>query len=130
MKEQDLKELLELEKRFYQKLSETIDITREILDNADRQDHYSIQMLVSMRQTPILELQEVQSHIALKRVEFTPEDAADFDRLLEGGDARSPAEVPVAGQIAANHRLLQQLVELDQVVSKKVCGENSFYRTE
>ena len=123
----DLEELLELEKRLYFKLSETMDLTRQMAEAIDRQDDTSLGLLLSMRQEPLLELQEIQSYIALTRVDLSPEDARLFDSLLGGEPAQSPDCAPVEAQIAANRRVLELLTELDRKLNRKLCGEQSCY---
>lgn len=127
MTAQDLKELLELEKRFFSKLTETMDLSRDLADAVDRQDQVTVTMLLSMRQRPILELQEINSYIDLKRIGLPGGDEARFVELISGAPAETAAEGPVAEQVAVNHRLLLRLTELDQRINQKLCGENSFY---
>ena len=40
-------------KRIYTALNEALDLTRQLADAVDRDDHIAAQMLVSMRQEPI-----------------------------------------------------------------------------
>lgn len=127
MTTQDLQELLELEKKFYAKLNETMNLSHDLADAIDRQDQVSVSMLLSMRQHPILELQEINSYISLKRIDLTAEDAQRFDELIGGANAASASEQPVASQIATNRRLLERLTELDCRINKKICGEQSVY---
>jgi len=127
MTDQDLKELLELERKFNHKLNEALSVTTELAEAVSRQDHVSLRVLISMRQKPLLELQEISSYIDLKRMELSQADAQEFTHLLSGKPAEHPEEVPVADQIAANHRLAERLSELDRRVSYALCGEGSFY---
>ncbi len=127
MSEQILQELLALEKKFFSKLSETLDISRELADAIDRQDQVTVTMLLSMRQKPLLELQEINSYIELKRHGLRPEEADRFEKLIVGAPAEHPAEIPLAEQVASNRRLLDRLTELDRQISQKLCGEQSFY---
>ena len=124
---QNLNDLLELEKKFYHKLNETISLTHELTESLNRQDQTSLRMLLSMRQKPILELQEIANHIMLRRMELDHTDVLQFDRLLSGAKAETPEEVPVSEQILINQRLLQQLSKLDQKINQKLCGKNSIY---
>jgi len=127
MSEQDLNGLLELEKKFSQKLIEALRLTGDLAQSVDRQDQVSIGMLLSMRQKTILELQEISHYIDLMRVELDASALARFDQLLSGAAAQSPQELPLTECIASNHRSLEQLGALDQAISQRLCGEHSFY---
>lgn len=129
LKQQDLDELLELEKKFYAKVVETLSITNELREAVEREDGVSIRILIAERQRPLLELQETQEFIKLKRLDLTKEDALQFDRLVAGGDATSPAEYPVAEQIQRNQSMLSRLIELDKRINQTFCGDKSIYHS-
>lgn len=129
MRESDLKELLELQRRLYAKLSETEDLTQALSDSVERNDSVSVDMFLSMRQRPILEMEEIQSRVSLKRVELNSQDALRFDALLSGAPAENPAELPLTNQLAMNQRFLARLAELDRQVSRKLCSDRSYYQT-
>jgi len=127
--EETLAELLALERRIFRKLNETMEITRELAEAVDREDQVSVKMLLSSRQAPLLELQELNAAAELKRCDLSGEDEAAFDRLItEHGAPETPAEKYVAEQMALNRRLLKQLAELDRRVNEKLCREKSIYR--
>ena len=128
MKESDLKELLELERKLYSKISETVELTQELSDSVERNDQVSLDMFLSLRQRPILEMEEIESRISLKRVELNQEDALRFDALLSGALADSRNELPLTNQLAMNRRFLARLTELDRHVSRKLCGDRSYYQ--
>ena len=127
MKESDVNELLELERRLYAKLSETADLTQALSGSVERNDPVSVDMFLSMRQRSILEMEEIQSRISLKRVELNGEDALRFDALLSGAPAENRTEVPLTNQLSMNQRFLSRLTELDRHVSGKLCGDRSYY---
>lgn len=127
MKASDLKELMELERKLYAKISEAADLTQELSDSVERNDQVSVELFLSMRQRPILEMEEIQNHIALKRVELNRQDALRFDALLSGAPAESRDELPLTKQLAMNRRFLTRLTELDRQVSSKLCGDRSYY---
>lgn len=127
--EEALAGLLALERRIFRKFNETMEITRELAEAVDREDQVSVKMLLSSRQTPLLELQELNAAVELKRCDLSGEDEAAFDRLIvERGTPETPAEKDVAEQVALNRRLLEQLAELDRRVNEKLCREKSVYR--
>lgn len=127
MEQQHLEQLFQLEKKLYIKLVQTLSLTQELSDGVERQDQHAVQLLLSQRQMPVLELQEIHSLIQLKRVDLDADDAQDYDRLLQGEQAQSPVEQPLVEQLAVNHRLLSRLIELDQTVNRRLCGDNSCY---
>ncbi len=127
MNESNLKELLELERKLYAKISETTDITQELSDGVERNDQVSVELFLAMRQRPILEMEEIRSRIELKRVELNPQDALRFDELLSGAPAENRDELPLTKQLSMNRRFLTRLTELDCLVSRKLCGNQSHY---
>lgn len=129
MWEAALAELLVLERNIYRKLNEITGITRELAEAVDREDQVSVGMILSSRQTPLLELQGLNAMVDLKRCDLSGGDKAAFDRLVtQGGAPETPAEEEVASQAALNHRILKGLAELDQRVNEKLCREKSIYR--
>lgn len=122
-----MKELAVLQTRIYAKLNETLGISQELAEAVERQDQVSVKMLLSSRQKPILELQELYATLKLKRCDLSDEDEEDFDRLLSGGEAEAEEERPVAAQQAANQRLLERLIGVDRKVNETLCKDRSFY---
>lgn len=129
MWESALAELLALERDIYRKLNEIMGITRELAEAVDREDQVSVGLVLSSRQTPLLELQGLNAAVDLKRCDLSGKDKAAFDRLVaEGGAPETPVEREVANQIALNRRILKHLAELDQRVNERLCREKSVYR--
>ncbi|MET0017027.1 hypothetical protein [Oscillibacter sp.] len=127
--EETLAGSLALERRIFRKLNETMEITRELAEAVDREDQVSVKMLLSSRQAPLLEMQELNAAMELKRCDLSGMDEAAFDRLItEGGAPETPAEKEVAEQMALNRRILNQLAELDRRVNEKLCREKSVYQ--
>ena len=126
---QTLAELLALQRKVLRKLNEALGITRELAEAVEREDQVSVRLLLSSRQMPLLELQELDAAMDLKRCELSGADEAAFDRLVtRRGAAENPAEQELADQLARNRRVLEQLTELDRRVSEKLCRERSIYR--
>lgn len=128
---QTLAELLALQRKALRKLNEALGITRELAEAVEREDQVSVRLLLSSRQMPLLELQELDAAMDLKRCELSGADEAAFDRLVtRRGAAEDPAEQELADQLARNRRVLEQLTELDRRVSEKLCRERSIYRRD
>ena len=129
MQEQNFAEITAMEKRIYAKLNAVMEITQELAEAVSRRDRVAVQMLISTRQQPILDLQDLRAMVQLKRCDLSGEDEQQFDRLFSDGDARTEAEIALTGQLAANRRLLERVVALDRRVSEQMCREKSYYVT-
>lgn len=115
-------------KRIYTALVEALDLTRQLAEAVDRNDEVSTRMLVSMRQEPTDKLAAAHQALAQQRQALPEADAKRLAALLKGAGAETEAEAPLASQIGVNQRVLKQLVELDQVVNRKLAREKSIYQ--
>lgn len=129
MNQQDLEELLNLEKKLYHSLNEALALSHELDESVLRDDHVSLRLILSMRQKTILDLQEINSYIQLKRIDLNETDTAQFDRLLSATIPTCVEETPVFNQISVNRRLHSRLCDLDRKISQKFCGKQSFYHS-
>lgn len=110
-------------------LIETQDLTKQLLQAAERHDQVSVQMLLSMRQEPVLKLQEQEEGILQRLREIPEKDAIRLNELLYGDPPRSPEEKPLSDQVAQYRRLLENVVQMDKMLSVKLGGRRSFYNT-
>lgn len=115
-------------KRIYTALNEALDLTRQLADAVDRDDQVATQMLVSMRQEPTDKLAGAHQALKQQRQSLPAADAARLAALLNGAEAETEAEAPLAAQAGANQRVLKQLVEIDRVVNRKLAREKSIYQ--
>ena len=115
-------------KRVYTALNEALDLTRQMADAADRNDEVAAQLLVSMRQEPTDKLARAYQALDQQRQALSEADAARLAALLQGEAAKAEEEAPLANQVGLNRRVLKQLVELDQVVNRKLAREKSIYK--
>ena len=115
-------------KRIYTALNEALDLTRQLADAVDRDDHIAAQMLVSMRQEPTDKLAQAKQALDQQRQALSEADAARLAALLQGEAAKAEEEAPLANQVGLNRRVLKQLVDLDQVVNRKLAREKSVYQ--
>ena len=115
-------------KRIYSLLNEVMDISRQMAEAVDRDDQVAIQMLVSMREEPVHKLRQARRALKEQRDALEPESALRLSQLLNGEGAETEAEAPLAAQLGANRRLLEQLLELDRVLNRKVTREESIYK--
>ena len=115
-------------KRIYTALSEALDLTRQLADAVDRDDRIAVQMLVSMRQEPTDKLAAAHQALEQQRQSLPEEEGRRLAALLNGAEAETEAEAPLAAQAGANQRVLKQLVEIDRVVNRKLAREKSIYQ--
>ena len=92
-----------------------------------RNDDVSLRLLVSMRQEPILKLEELQQAGALKRETLSPEDRERLAALAAGDDPQGAEEVGFSSQAGSARRLLERVLELDQRLNRRLAGGDSFY---
>ena len=86
----DWLDLTVLERKKYNFLSETLDLSQQMGEAMDRNDQVSLRMLVAMRQDPILGLEEVKRAIDMKLVSLLPEEREVVSAL--GGGTGEPRE--------------------------------------
>ena len=115
-------------KRIYNLLNEVMDVSRQMAEAMDRDDQVAIQMLVSMREEPVHRLRQARRALKEQRDALEPEEALRLTQLLNGEEAKPEAEAPLAAQIGANRRLLEQVLELDRVLNRKLTREKSIYQ--
>lgn len=115
-------------KRIYSLLNEVMDVSRQMAEAMDRDDQVAIQMLVSMREEPVHRLRQARRALEDQRDALEPEAAERLSQLLNGGEAQTEAEAPLAAQIGVNRRLLGQVLELDKVLNRKLTREDSIYK--
>ena len=115
-------------KRIYNLLNEVMDVSRQMAEAMDRDDQVAIQMLVSMREEPVHRLRQARRALKEQRDALEPEAALRLTQLLNGEEAETEAEAPLAAQIGANRRLLEQVLELDRVLNRRLTREKSIYK--
>lgn len=115
------------EKRMYTLLNETLDLSRQLADAVDRGDQVAMRMLLSMRGEPVKKMHSIRRFLEDQRDALAPKEARRLAELLNGGAAEREEEAALAHQIALNNRLLKQLVELDQILNRKIGRDKSLY---
>lgn len=121
-------DLTVLERKKYNYLSETLDLTGQLGEALDRNDQVSVRMLMAMRQDPILHLEEVNRLSLDRRDSLEEEDQERVSALLAGAEGRSNEERTFLEQAQKARRLLERVVELDRRISLRLAGEHSFYK--
>ena len=120
-------DLTVLERKKYNLLSEVMDLSRQMGETLDRGDDVSVRMLIAMRQEPILRLEEVRQSAAARLESLSPEDRERVRALGEGASPQGAEEETYCAQAGSARRLLERVLELDQRLSQRLAGDESFY---
>lgn len=123
----DWMDLTVLERRKYNLLSETMDLSRQLGEAMDRNDDVSLRLVIAMRQEPILGLEEVKQAIARKLESLSQEDQQRVSELAGGAAPEGGEETVYFNQAGSARRLLERVIELDRRLNRRMAGENSFY---
>ena len=124
MKEQWMKLLVQLRKR-YTALTETYDLTVQMGEALDRNDRTSFSMLLSMRQEPVLRMQELDGNIR-RIVEIdAPDIEVRWQALVAGDTPRDADEQMVVNQMQQNKRVIDRLVPIDSRINRVLTERKS-----
>ena len=121
-------DLTVLERKKYNYLTETLDLTNQLAQSLDRNDQVSVRMLMAMRHEPILHLEEVNQISLDRRKSLEEEDQDRVSALLAGAEGRTGEERTFLEQAQKTRRLLERVVELDRRISLRMAGEHAFYK--
>lgn len=124
MKEQWMKLLVQLRKR-YTALTETYDLTAQMGEALDRNDQTSFSMLLSMRQEPVLRLQELDGNIRRITESDAPDIEARWQALIAGDAPRDADEQMVVNQMQQNKRVIDRLVPIDSRINRALTERKS-----
>lgn len=130
--DKELVESLRMSKRKeYMKLGELNDLTAQLAQSAERRDEVSTKMLLSMRQQPLLELQEIEDTIRQSLLAQPEEDAIRLSALLTGkGEVEPPIlqeEEALRDLCEQNRRILDRVIQIDRRISMGMGGKRSYY---
>ena len=127
MTRSDWLDLTVLERKKYNLLSEVMDLSQQLGEALDRSDDVSVRLLVSMRQDPILRLEEIKAAIGAKRDSMPPEEWERVNDLNGGAQPRDEDETVYLNQVGSVRRILERVRELDQRLNRRMAGDDSFY---
>ena len=104
------------------------DRERQIAQALDRNDQVAVEMLIAMRQEPITKLEEAKQALQEQGEDLkNAEEALRLALLVNGGEPERPEEFPLAEQVAANGRRLKQVLELEQVLNRRITRDKTIY---
>ena len=116
----DLRKAQVQQKRIYTLLNEVLDLSGQLAQALDRNDQTTVQMLVSMRKEPILQLSQARLALLEQRDGLSEADRERFSALLNGAAAQTEAESPLAEQVQMNNRVLTRVLDLDKAINFKL----------
>lgn len=128
--EQTVASALNLEKKMYAALSEVAELTGELSGAVNRQDQVSVQLFLTMRQDLIDQLLAHRASLRRLYRELPTQDGTLLRRILVGNPGKAelaPAEQTLLKQVNSNRTLLERICRVDQAVSQRFGGPNSFY---
>ena len=105
----ELEELQRRKKMQIVRLTEVSDLTEQLLLAVERRDQTSVRVLLSMRQTPIQEMQEIENGIQEYLLSLPEADAIRCNALLNGAKAETNEEAAVSEQAEKFRRILSLL---------------------
>ena len=108
-------------------LNEVSSLTEQLAQAVSRRDQVSVNLLLSMRQEPILQLQELRETLHTRLESFPEDEAIRISALLDGAPAESAKEEALAKQVAQCRRVLERVVAMDRQISERMGGKKSFY---
>ena len=123
----DWLDLTVLERKKYNYLSEVMDLSQQMGEALHRNDQVSVRMLLSLRQDPILQLEELKRSIQMKQESLPAEDRKRLAELLAEAAPENEAEERYARQAGAARRLLERVIEVDRRLNRRLAGDASFY---
>ena len=126
-------EILVLAKRIGNLFHEITDISMQLADALDRRDEVSMEMIIAMRAEPIDRLAIADRSLREILGELDDGDEAARIRAILNGDAAQAIdqqEKLLSEQASANIRAHRRLMELDEILSRKIARERSVYNND
>ena len=127
MTKSDWLDLTVLERQKYNHLSELMDLTRQLGEAIDRGDEVSVRILVSMRNDPLVGLEELKKATQLRTEALSREEREWVEELNSGASPEDENEILYVNQAGSARRLWERVVELDQRLNRRMAGDDSFY---
>lgn len=126
-------EILVLVKRIGNLFNEVTELSKQLADAVDRRDEVSIKMIIAMRSEPIEKLTIADR--ALRELLVALDDGEEVARIRailngESEYAVGEQEKILAEQAALNIRTHRRMMELDEVVNRKIAREKSIYNND
>jgi len=127
MQAAELEELSRRRREQMVRLMEVSDLTGQLKQALDRNDQVSVNMMITMRQTPLQQLQEMEESLRAYLLTLPEESAIRAHAILSGSPAEDPEETVLCEQSARYRRLLEAVLAQDRALSIRLGGKRSFY---
>ena len=126
MEQRILMEALVQTKRLYGLLDEVLDLSRQMAEALDRGDEVVVQMLLDMRAEPIRKLTLTDQALRSQKANLPEEEGERLAALLNGTvQPEGAEETALFNQAVSNRRLHQQVMELEQILKRKIARGKS-----
>lgn len=125
-------EILALVKRIGTLFNEVTDLSKQLGEAIDRRDEVAIKMVLAMRSEPIERLTIADRSLREQLLSLENGEEAARIRAILNGDrekAETEQEKILAEQAAMNIRTHQKLMELDEMLNRKITKDKSIYHT-
>lgn len=122
-------EVLKVMKRGSDSVNEILKITQELGEVISRDDRVSTQMLIGMRQEEMDKIDACNKDMDCL-VNSLPSDEGGLLRALLKGEEiedKGPAAMKVMELAKQKKRLFERILAVDERISKRLAGNNSFY---
>lgn len=124
----ELEELRKRKKDEVVKLIEVADVTRQVAEAVERNDAVAAQMLLNEREQPVRALKEMEEELRAYIVEQPEAEAIRLNELMRGAEAETDEEKPLVEQVAQFRRLLASVQAMDEQLSVRMGGSQSYYK--
>ena len=128
-----LAEIIRQQKKNYIRLVEIERLTKELGDALSRGDNEAAQLLLGMRKDEMDKADEGKRGMYAILDSLNPGDREQVRALLGGRsiNAQKDEETEQVIQLSVQmKRILERTVEIDKVISRKLAGEDSYYRSK
>ena len=113
----------------YLKLLEVVKLTEDLAQAIDRRDEVSVRILLTERETVLLQLQEMDVAVRDCLLSQPEADAIRLSALLNGAEPQNPDEEALSAQVTKKQQLLKKINLMDQRISTRLGGKRSFYNS-
>ena len=129
MKQEKLEEILILTKRIGNLFHEVLDVSRQLAEAIDRRDEVSMEMIIAMRSEPINKL-TIADRALREQLDSLGEDSERIRAVLNGDASRAGEgmEQLLAEQASMNIRAHRKIMELDEILNRKIGRDKSVYQ--
>lgn len=126
-----LSEVMKLAYKEYKGIAEIERLTRELEETLNRSDRQAAQLILEMRQKEMEDVSEARRAVDVFLESMEPGLRAETESLLRGElpSGRTESEAVKISEISRQMmNTLERTKVIDRVLSRKVAGEDSYYK--